>query len=216
MMRSGLYSRVLAIRAVGLAFVVSAVITVGVVTTKPAEATFPGENGRITFSSIRDGDSEISTMRPDGTGVKQLTRNAVEDFSSAFSPDGKKIVFARDILLSNGSEDREIYVMNADGTGVKRLTFNSRTDFSPIFSPNGKKTAPRASFKLAEHRSSERESREPERPGSPFHRGERTLPVAEVTAAGKRDRCGFPARRRATWRSRRRSSGRARQPGRRP
>src|SRR3712207_6328962 len=113
---------------------------------------FPGEDGRITFSSIRDGDSEISTMRPDGTGVKQLTRNAVEDFSSAFPPDGEKIVFAREV----------VFIMNADGTGVKRLAFNSRTDFNPICSPNGKKIAPRASFKLAEHRSLERESRESE------------------------------------------------------
>lgn len=139
-MRSGLYSSLSAIRAVGLAFVVSAVITVGVVTTKPAQATFPGENGRMTFSSIRDGDSEILTMRPDGTGVKQLTRNAVDDFSSSFSPDGKKIVFARDVLLSNGSEDREIFIMNADGTGARRLTFSSGDDDEPTFSPDGKIT----------------------------------------------------------------------------
>jgi hypothetical protein len=56
MMRSGLYSRVSAIRAVGIAFAVSALITVAVVGTRPAEAAFPGENGRITFSSNRDGD----------------------------------------------------------------------------------------------------------------------------------------------------------------
>ncbi len=56
MMRSGLYSRVSAIRAVGIAFAVSALITVAVVGTRPAEAAFLGENGRITFSSNRDGD----------------------------------------------------------------------------------------------------------------------------------------------------------------
>src|SRR3712207_5504743 len=101
MMRIGLYGRVSAIRAMGLAFIVSAVITVGVVGTGPAEAAFPGENGRITFSSSRDGDSEIFTVRPDGTGEKQLTKNRLDDFAASFSPDGKKIVFARDILLSN-------------------------------------------------------------------------------------------------------------------
>ena len=138
MIRSGLYSRVSAIRAVGFAFVVSVVITVGVVTTKPAEAAFPGENGRITFSSNRDGDFEIFTVRPDGTGVKQLTKNKLDDFSSAFSPDGKKIVFMRDVLLSDGIRDREIFVMNADGTGERRLTFSSGDDADPTFSPDGK------------------------------------------------------------------------------
>ncbi len=138
MIRSGLYSRVSAIRAVGFALVVSVVITVGVMTTKPAEATFPGENGRLTFSSNRDGDLEIFTMRPDGTGVKQLTKNKVEDFSAAFSPDGRKIVFVRDILLSDGSEDREIFIMNADGTGERRLTFSSGDDDDPTFAPDGK------------------------------------------------------------------------------
>ena len=42
---------------------------------EPAEAAFPGENGRIAFVSYRntaafpnpEGDTEIYTMRPDGT-----------------------------------------------------------------------------------------------------------------------------------------------------
>jgi Tol biopolymer transport system component len=141
MTRSRLYSRVSAIRAVGLAFVASAVITVAVVGTRPAEAAFPGENGRITFSSNRDGDSEIFTVRPDGTGEKQLTKNGLDDFAPSFSPDGKKIVFERDVLLSDGSRDREIFVMNADSGEIRRLTFSSGFDSEPTFSADGKKIA---------------------------------------------------------------------------
>jgi hypothetical protein len=139
MMRSRLYSRVSTIRAVGLAFVASAVITVAVVGTRPAEAAFPGENGRITFSSNRDGDSEIFTVRPDGTGEKQLTKNGLDDFAPSFSPDGKKIVFERDVLLSDGSRDRGIFVMNADGSKQTNLTNNEAFDLRPNFSPDGKR-----------------------------------------------------------------------------
>ena len=49
-----------------------------------AEATFPGEEGRIAFASNRTagegvdnptGDYEIFTIRPDGTDLSQLTHN---------------------------------------------------------------------------------------------------------------------------------------------
>ncbi len=51
--------------------------------TKPAEAAFPGSNGKIVFASDRSivagdpssSDSEIFTMNPDGTGLTQLTIN---------------------------------------------------------------------------------------------------------------------------------------------
>lgn len=42
----------------------------------PAFASFGGENGKIAFSSDRDGDYEIYTMAPDGPGQAALTANA--------------------------------------------------------------------------------------------------------------------------------------------
>jgi len=98
-----------------LAFVASMVVVVGAVDTKPAEAAFAGKNGRIAFMSNRDGDFEIFTMRPDGSGVKQLTRNKADDGIQECSPDGKKLVFA-----SDRDEDAEIFVMKADGSRVDR------------------------------------------------------------------------------------------------
>lgn len=91
----------------------------------PASA-FPGRNGEIVFASARttgpginnpDGDLEIFTMNPGGTGIKQLTKNASTDASPTFSADGKKIVFH-----SQRTDSFEIFEMNADGTGQKNLT----------------------------------------------------------------------------------------------
>ena len=43
----------------------------------PATAVVLGSNGRIAFASDRDGDFEIYSIEPDGTGLLQLTTNAV-------------------------------------------------------------------------------------------------------------------------------------------
>lgn len=59
--------------------------------TAPAEAAFPGQNGKIAFA--RDGD--IWTVNPDGTGRIRITTNPARDFSPRWSPDGKQIASGR-------------------------------------------------------------------------------------------------------------------------
>lgn len=65
-----------------------ALAALGVIGTimPPAEATFPGSNGRIAWS--RDGD--IFTIRADGSGKRQLTDNARYE-SAQWSPDGRTL-----------------------------------------------------------------------------------------------------------------------------
>ncbi|CAN5794556.1 hypothetical protein BH23ACT11_BH23ACT11_28860 [soil metagenome] len=104
---------------------------------EPAQAAFPGENGRIAFDSKRDGDHEIYTMNADGTGVKKLTNNSIGDYDPAFSGDGRKIAF-----MSRRGGRHEIYIMNADGTNQARLTYTATAwDSFPSFSPDGRKIA---------------------------------------------------------------------------
>ena len=76
-----------------------------------------GVQGRIAFTSNRDGNDEIYVMNADGTGVTRLTDNPASDQQPAWSPDGSRIAFT-----SNRDGNFDIYVMNADGTGVTRLT----------------------------------------------------------------------------------------------
>lgn len=67
--------------------------------------------------------SNVFTIRADGTRLTQLTHETkagVHDLADSFSPDGKKIIFARNI--GRGEGGFQVYVMNADGTGVKQLT----------------------------------------------------------------------------------------------
>ena len=89
----------------------------------------------IAFASSRDGDFEIYTMRPDGTGVRQLTENEEtgeaerRDEAPKWSRDGRRIAFlsGRD-HGRGGVETYEVYVMRADGSDERRLTENEVAD----------------------------------------------------------------------------------------
>jgi TolB protein len=104
-----------------------------VLETKPAPA-----NGRIIYSAQVDGDLEIVSVNPDGTGFRRLTHNPGFDDEAAVSPDGRRIAF-----VSNRSGTNQIYVMNADGSRQRQLTaFGLRDDVhNPSWSPDGRKIA---------------------------------------------------------------------------
>ena len=91
-----------------------------------ADATFSGKNGVIAFESNRTtgkdvhnptGDTEIFIARPDGSGLEQLTHIKAEDFSPAFSPNGRQIAF-----VSERDGDFEPYNMEADGSQERNVT----------------------------------------------------------------------------------------------
>ena len=47
----------------------------------------------IAFTSVRDGDMEIYTMKADGTDVHRLTHSPGPDGGPFFSWDGKRIAY---------------------------------------------------------------------------------------------------------------------------
>jgi dipeptidyl aminopeptidase/acylaminoacyl peptidase len=75
---------------------------------------------------------QLFRIRTSGDGLKQLTTGALPSVAPAFSPDGKRIAFAR---LGVG-----ILTMNLDGTGLRRLTTNGRDSY-PTWSPDGRSIA---------------------------------------------------------------------------
>lgn len=92
--------------------------------------------GRIVFTSNRDGNQEIYVMDSDGKNQKRLTRNPKYDTHPSWSPDGQKIVFSS---LRKGSKI-QLYVMDCDGKNQQRLT-DGWLDRYPSWSPDGQKIA---------------------------------------------------------------------------
>jgi Tol biopolymer transport system component len=125
-------------------------------TTTPgydAEATI-GPDGRIVFTSVRDGDMEIYVMNGDGSGVKRLTNRPGPDGGPFFSKDGSMIVW-RGKSMSDGKElqeyqdllkaglwrptELELFVMRSDGSDVRQITKLGGANFAPYFHPDGRR-----------------------------------------------------------------------------
>jgi Tol biopolymer transport system component len=99
-----------------------------------AGATFPGSNGKITFTRTIGGFSDVWVMDPDGQNQLQLAGDpATSQRASSFSADGERIVFVTD--RPGGLTG--ISVMNADGSAPSLVTEFSANFPDPDFSPSG-------------------------------------------------------------------------------
>jgi len=80
--------------------------------------------------------SQVFTIRLDGSNKKQLTQGPDGHSYAAWSRDGARIAFA------SGSDAPEIWVMNADGSGQTQLTFPPASGNQvPTWSPDGTQIA---------------------------------------------------------------------------
>jgi Tol biopolymer transport system component len=102
------------------------------IAASPAQATFPGPNGKIAFTSERNGDPDIWVMNPDGSGQVGLTGQGTDDRSPAWAPHG------RDIAFTQGGA---LFAMDAEGGSVRRVTPESVYAGLPAWSPDGESLA---------------------------------------------------------------------------
>jgi Tol biopolymer transport system component len=89
-----------------------------------AVATTAGRNARIAFSADLGLGGEIYTIKPDGTGLRQLTELDGNASHPDWSPDGTRIVF--------WLEDQATYIMNANGSDLHVVTApGGQASFTP-------------------------------------------------------------------------------------
>ena len=91
------------------------------------------DGGRIAYRGSPDGDNDLFTMRPDGTGVKRLTdwRSGVSNFN--WSPSGRRLVVER-----STERLQEIYTMKRNGSD-KRLIYEGFRFGEFSWSPDGRR-----------------------------------------------------------------------------
>lgn len=133
----------LAIRRVGLLLPALIVVLASQpVASTRADSRLPESPGRIVFT-VRDGNNDLWTINPDGTGLTRLTATPNGERSAAWSPDGTKIAFIR-----SSHHQPELWVMDADGTNQVRLTRTSAWEDDPTWSPDGTKIAYHRSYSI--------------------------------------------------------------------
>jgi TolB protein len=109
----------------------------------PAQATFPGQNGKLAFGSCGPEDCGIFVSAADGSDAVQITHNPefivvggtihMEDGYPAWSADGSKIAYAR----THANGETEVRIVNADGSGDRSLIAGTQ----PAWSPDGSRIA---------------------------------------------------------------------------
>jgi Tol biopolymer transport system component len=121
-------------------------LVLAVLTSGAGRENFPSwsKGDRIAFTSDRDGDYEIYSIRPDGTDLRRLTRSPGNDAHNAWSSDGEWIAFTS---ARGGFKDEavlhpynpqpygDLYVMRADGSDVRSLTDDQFEDGTPAWLP---------------------------------------------------------------------------------
>src|SRR5688572_130678 len=114
-------------------------------------ANWSPDGRRIAFMSDRETarnpdprgnrgpDFELFVMNANGGNVRQVTDNELDDEDPAWSPNGRRIVFQRDLRAVRGKVDYDLFTMAADGTEERRLTNSPGVDdLQPNWSSKGK------------------------------------------------------------------------------
>jgi Tol biopolymer transport system component len=119
-----------------------------------AEATVNWKSGNIVYTSLASGDLDLWSMKSDGSGKKQITKDVGYDGGAVYSRDGKKLVWRAnhpstpetrqrylDLLKANVTAPMkmEIIVADANGRNEEQITHFGCASFAPTFTPDGKK-----------------------------------------------------------------------------
>jgi dipeptidyl aminopeptidase/acylaminoacyl peptidase len=115
---------------------VTATVLVVLAAPDVAGAAFPGRDGLIAFTrAVGSRNGQIHVVRPDGSGLRKLTRRRYGAGSPAWSPDGRRLAFT----AGNG-HSAHVFVKRLGG-GVRQVTHGADSFTAATWSPDGRRLA---------------------------------------------------------------------------
>lgn len=99
------------------------------------DATWSPDGAWILHASDRGGDIQLWRVRPDGSGLRQVTDLPGLRGRSDWAPSGGMLA-----TYAGSSWEREIYLFDQDGDRVVQLT-DGGNNLAPSFSPSGERVA---------------------------------------------------------------------------
>lgn len=87
----------------------------------------------VVFTAEPGGQADVYRIRPDGTGLEQLTDDPAFDDQGALSPDGRTLAFVS--TRARGTAD--VWLLDVASKTASNLTDHSSGNFRPRWSPDG-------------------------------------------------------------------------------
>jgi TolB protein len=102
-------------------------------------STFRGSNGRLLYQAQVGANTQLFTIKPDGTGVNQITHFTGRSATDAnWGPGGSRIVFTQHWDPGGANEHFLLSTINANGTGLRALPKSGRLAVTPNWLAGGR------------------------------------------------------------------------------
>ena len=105
---------------------------------EPARPDWSPKGDLVAFQGYEGGTFHIWVMKPDGTGVRQLTTGHGDDREPRVSPDGTKVAFASDRAFQG---NYDIWIVDVATGKLTQKTSGPEEEYEPTWSPDGTKIA---------------------------------------------------------------------------
>ncbi len=103
---------------------------------EPSRPDWSPKGDLIAFQGYKGGTFHIWVMKPDGSGVRQLTSGHGDDREPRISPDGTKVAFASDRGFQG---NYDIWVVDIASGKLTQKTSGPEEEYEPTWSPDGEK-----------------------------------------------------------------------------